>query len=1430
MKKIDAKLPLLKFILPVFLLVLGIWLVQRPTELTPESQIARQTQAELLGLKPNVAAEPFEVGESPEKEGELLLSMGDYWAHRVSYPTGIFQQEWLLNAAEQDALIKTELPNGTHNSVTRFQGGSLNLDPTRATSLGPNPLQSDGCQQCFNYGIVAGRANVVIPDPISPTIAYLGTDGGGVWKTENCCSADTVWYSTITETFGTSIAIGDITIDPNDHSVVYAGTGDLRYGSWSFGSAGLLKSTDYGESWEVKGANVFGPVYTYTVPFTPTFPQYQSIGKVLVDPRDSNNVVVTTKTGIFFSFDAAENWTGPCFTNNFNTQRQDGTDLILYDNGAATEIFVAIGTRGQPTAVQPDLVNHGANGIYMATMPTTAQCPAVADWTLLTTGANGWPAGTGDGDPSNDNVGRIDLAMAPSNPNIIYAQVASTILANGMLAIYRTEDRGATWTQRALGTSLINCTGGNGNYTQNWYDQGLAVDPSDPNTVYKLNVDFWRSTDSAGSFTNMTCGYTGGDKVHVDHHDVTFIGNTDNLLNANDGGVYYLPNASAATDYNDFIQMNDTLNTIEFYSGDITANFAYADSPGINGGAQDNGSMVAVWDVGGGETIEAKEWNVTTGGDGMFARIEPKEGNIWFQESQNGNLKRSTTGPFGTYNIVPQPFGGDTLSFIMPYELDKYNCPGTVCNHMIVGTNRVWESINVDTPNVNDINFYPNSPDLSKGVLGNRSFISQLSYAISNGTIAVAGTLDGNVQYGFGLGQGAANSATWVDVTGGNAVLPNRPAMDVVTDPLIPTTAYVGLGGFDENTPSQPGHVYRVVCNSDCSSFTWTDKSGNLPNIPVNSIAVNPNIASQVFAGTDWGVYFTDDINAANPTWARLPGVPSAMIWDFAVDRGFSTLAIFTRSRGAYVWPLPTVPDFRVSVTPTDQSVCVPASAVYDIDIAQLSGFNQPVDLSANGVPSGYTANFGMTPITPPAQTTVSLDNTGAATSGSYLVDIIGSTLTRTITASVALNLVADVSSAVTLTMPADGATNVPFGVAFAWGEGDFGTESYILEVAEDDLFSTLVYSVTIPGTDHTMPNNILMDMTTYYWRVQATNICGLGAASEVRSFTTVDLTGSCPAGTTANIAYQSDFESGEAGWTHEGVINNVDTWVLSTANASSGVTSWYVQDWSSRSDQRLTSPAITLGNAPVLRFENIQRFEVPNNDGRCWDAGILEISTDSGATWNYVDNSHMLSDQYDNVIWADTANNNPLEADYGVIEAWCQPDAPGFFPALVDLSDWAGETVHLRWRMATDNFAGNEGWYIDDVRVQSCVDFVPEYSVNVTAGVQAINSTVGTDVTYHVTVTNTGNVTDSFTIDVESTWDATVSTTDTGDLGVGESTMVTVTVSVPYGVAAGAMDMATVTATSNTSNTATGSVELNTTALWLNNYLPLGVKDTVPQ
>lgn len=1329
MKSVFSRFPVVKFVLPIVVLSLGVVLLLRPSKLKPESQLSRQAQADVLQLE-DAERERFlaEPNEDPEAEGDLLMAMGDYFAHRYSYPTGIFNPSWLVAAREEDAMVGRGIPNGRVPAASRDGQSLLTLDPTQFTFLGPQPLDMTGCQGCFDFGIAAGRTNVIAADPTDSAVAYIGSDGGGVWKTTNCCDANTTWTSLNDDPMFSSIAIGDIVLDPNDSNTIYAGTGDLRYGSWSFGSAGLLKSIDAGATWTILGANVFSPVYSQTAG---VYPQYQAIGKVQVDPRNSDNVIVGTKQGIYFSYDGGTNWDGPCYTNAFSGQRQDTTGLLVSDNGSSTDLYAAIGTRGFPTPVQPDLGNTGANGVYKTTVPASG-CPA--SWTLQN---NGWPAGTGDGNPGNDLVGRIDLAMSPSNNQVIYAQVADNTNSSGTRGVWRTTDGGVTWTQQATPSDFSGCGGGVG---QTWYNAGITVDPNDPDVVFLSMIDVYRSTNGGDTFTNLTWGYCGGvpgsaqDDVHVDNHGRAFVGgDSDTLLVSSDGGIYITHNATATQP--DFTQMNNTLGTIEFYSGDITDNFAYSTDPGINGGAQDNGSMVSIWNNG---VPGPATWFMTTGGDGMYARIEPSQEQRWYQESQNAGLKVSQTGPFGNYVGAAGAWSGDRLSFVFPYEIYKYCAAPGPCEHMIAGTHRVWETVQGAIP---ASSWYPNSPDLTKNILivgnDNRSFINQLAFSFTDDSIAIVGTNDGNVQYGFGLGTGVANSATWVDVTDNNTVLPNRPILDVVTHPMTPTIGWAAVGGFNQNTPSTPGHVFQVTCNADCSSFSWEDKSGNLPNVPVDSIAVNPNIAKQVFAGTDWGLYFTDDITAVSPVWQKFTaGLPSVMIWDMAVDRSNSTLALFTRSRGAYAWPLPFGYDFTISAAPSTQDICIPDDAVYDIVIGQSLDFMDPVTLSASGVPSGYAESFSVNPVIPPGTSVMTLTNTGAATPGTYDIEITGMAPTSTHTTTVQINLVDVAPVSPTLTSPPDGAVAVVLSPSFAWSSVP-GADEYTLEVADDAGFTNIIYSVTTDQTSHDAA--ITLDSgVTYYWRVTGSNVCGTGMSSEVFSFTTIDTSGACGEGTYALTVYESDLEDGAPGWTHSGTQ---DTWMLTDARTTSGSNAWYAEDTPTLSDQRLASPPIDIpslaeGSDPKLLFQNYQAFEQPNTDGRCWDAGVLEVSTNGGTTWSQVPASAMLSDPYDNIIWNDTPGNNPITNDYGATEAWCDPNQ-AFLNALVDISAYAGQTVQFAWRLGSDSAAGNEGWYIDDVKVQACTDMPPMIEVDPSS----LESTQAADsvVTQTLTISNTG-------------------------------------------------------------------------------------------
>jgi hypothetical protein len=1115
--------------------------------------------ATAIGSSGTSISTQFTPGHAPT-DAERLISEEEYWFHRLTYPTGKYSPAWTRKAAEQDRAMQAGVPAGRKRTIgpngSLLSNSSLGLNTSSFTALGPMPEHMSGCSGCYDYGITEGRINTIVTDPTTTIngsiVAYAGSVGGGVWKTTNCCSSSTTWtVMTDSPVLGTT-SIDTLALDPHDHNTIYAGTGDLNYGSFSMGSQGIYKSTDGGNSWTVLGADVFGPEY---IEPPGNYPQYDAVGKVRVDPNNSNNIVAGTKKGLWFSYDQGLTWKN-CLTNTFTSQRQDITGLELTDMGSGvTRIIAAIGVRGFPTYVQYDLGLNGANGVYKGTMPASG-CPT--DFTSIASNANGFVFGTqvtgspyltgalmnaGSGTACNypitggnatycgngpsggsttnggtvNNLGRIDIAVAPSNPQVIYAQVGSINWNNNgncgntngcQLGAWASNDGGATWNfmTGSAGGSLTGCastgpgSSGSADYPQNWYDQGIAVDPNNPDRVIFDTFEIWLANRTGTAWYDMTCGYNGtsvaNHVVHVDQHALAFVnGSSDIMLAGNDGGTHGTTNLSVAqlnTARPTWFNMDNGLNTIEFYSGDISGNFATSANPSAVGGAQDNGPSSVVFS---GSPTGAAQWQMGLGGDGFSGLIDPMgtgstqaQGTITLttggaqagQQFQigpqvftfvtSGNstgqvvLNTSTTtegnnivaaitrdiptvvtaarsgatvvvtavtGGSSGNSIVFAPIGtvsnfsmngggflggttpgddtgslrywegnnsggfsrcihnctqpgaawtswrgswtGDTQSFVLPVHLFHGGIPGgddcaaagttSGCGHLLAGTTRVWETVSGTSSTFSTSQWYvtnnPITTNLTKGTLGNRSYINQVKYSPKYQSVAIVGTNDGNVQIGFNMGAGTQAQANWVNVTGGNAVIPNRPIMGIALDPSSPAVGtpigYAAVGGFNNNTPGFPGHVYRVVCtmtSTPCDGFTWTDKTGNLPDIPVDSVIVNPNFPRQVFAGSDFGLYYTDDITANPPVWNRFNnGLPNVMIWDMSVDRGSTTLALWTRSRGAYAWPLPTGPENPLPTSVSAASASGTYGGTTTLSATLTSGGN-PV--------SGATINFSL--------------------------------------------------------------------------------------------------------------------------------------------------------------------------------------------------------------------------------------------------------------------------------------------------------------------------------------------------------------------------------------------------------------------------------------------------------------------------------------
>lgn len=397
------------------------------------------------------------------------------------------------------------------------------------------------------------------------------------------------------------------------------------------------------------------------------------------------------------------------------------------------------------------------------------------------------------------------------------------------------------------------------------------------------------------------------------------------------------------------------------------------------------------------------------------------------------------------------------------------------------------------------------------------------------------------------------------------------------------------------------------------------------------------------------------------------------------------------------------VSPFGLASSPSLIAACATDGSVdITLDVSADPDFSDPVTLSASGEPAGATIAFDVNPVLPPGSSTLTVGALGSAAPGAYTLDIDGAAAGQdTQSLAIPFELSDVVPPTAALTAPADGGMNTSLSPIFEWSASTQAA-GYLIEVATDAGFGNVVISETVTGTSF-QPASPLPSSTQFFWRVTPSNACGTASPSGVFSFTTQPEPGDCPIGTAAQQQFSDDMESGPNGWTlGAGSVQN--TWTQITTDSVSGTTSWNADNVDTQSDQRLVSPEIILpGSAELpltLRFQNRQEIEADAADGACWDAAVLEITTDGGTNWTELSDPRVLFREHDGIVNNFDGGPNPLAGS----PAWCG-DPRDWEDYVIDLSDFAGETVQLRFRLGTDGSVGDrDGWLIDDVRVESCV------------------------------------------------------------------------------------------------------------------------------
>jgi hypothetical protein len=380
----------------------------------------------------------------------------------------------------------------------------------------------------------------------------------------------------------------------------------------------------------------------------------------------------------------------------------------------------------------------------------------------------------------------------------------------------------------------------------------------------------------------------------------------------------------------------------------------------------------------------------------------------------------------------------------------------------------------------------------------------------------------------------------------------------------------------------------------------------------------------------------------------------------------------------------PDLPTFTLSVAPTSHEVCVSGEVSSTVEIGSALGYAETVTLEIGVLPANVSASFDPANAAAPYTATFTLDVTPGTVDGDYSIEIIASDDSElTHTTPVDLRVVTSAPAQPTLVFPPDASFDQHLLPLFGWAAPTL-IHSQLFQLADSALFETLpVYTPIESGTTYQLTTP-LEGGRCYWWRVVASNACGIGEWSIPFHFATAAL----------DVSFGDDIESGAGNWSHV-AEDGKDNWAITTDQSHSPTHAWYVPDAEKITDTRLwnTTP-VAIGPGETLSFWH--RYQIEEN----FDGAVLEISTDGGGTWADL-GPYITANGYTGTI--STNYQNPL----GGQEAWTG-DRTEWTEVTVDLGSFTGQNINIRWRLGSDRMVGAKGWYIDDVRIASVLPLAP--------------------------------------------------------------------------------------------------------------------------
>jgi len=419
--------------------------------------------------------------------------------------------------------------------------------------------------------VAGGRVAAVEGSSTNPKLYYIGTAGGGVWKTEN---GGETWSPVFDKQDVSSI--GSVAIDPKDNNIVWVGTGEANpRNNVSYGD-GVYKSADGGKTWTNMGLR-----------------ETRHIARVLIDPRDSNHVIVgalgdvfkdSTDRGVFVTNDGGKTWSKTLYVGP-----QSGASELAMDPNNPDVIYAGIWQfRREPWTFHsggPD------DGLYRS-------IDGGKTWTKLT--GHGLPAGT---------TGRIAIAVAPSNSKRVYAIIEAK---DGIL--WRSDDGGANWMMVSNDTLVDQ---------RPFYFTHINIDPKNQDHVYAVSEMLAESKDGGKKFKEVA------DDVHVDYHAMWIAANDpDRMMTGEDGGYALTLDGGKHWSFSRNLPIGQP-----YHVGLSNENPYWVCAP-----LQDNNGFCGPSNSKHNDGIKDEDWLRVIGGDGMWAVPDPTDPNIIITDLQDGRV------------------------------------------------------------------------------------------------------------------------------------------------------------------------------------------------------------------------------------------------------------------------------------------------------------------------------------------------------------------------------------------------------------------------------------------------------------------------------------------------------------------------------------------------------------------------------------------------------------------------------------------------------------------------------------------------------------------------------------------------------------------------------------------------------------------------